>query len=179
MTPRSLSWLGVLLLATISSASQAMAAPLAVAYAACQESIGLETVARSLVGPFLPTDYDSVYGFGGFGGPPDPSEAQIIMRTMRCDSAVVDGMDLGPLTNAQYGVITARTDAQEAAGSPFNGIDNLQLAFATTSSPLAARMNAAGMAADHVPTLNLQIDAMGLVANNSAPLLRRRHETEF
>jgi hypothetical protein len=90
---------------------------------------------------------------------------------MRCAIATVAGSQLGPLTTSHYGVITARTDAQVLAGSPFNGIDNWQLGYTTSSSTLAALLNTAGMVTLDAPGLTFtQEDSSGSFATTNSPL---------
>ena len=150
---------------------QAQAALLTINYQDCTESIGIHTVPRSDVMAQLPTDFSTRFGFGGFGSAPGADQAQLIARTMRCAIATVAGSQLGPLTTSHYGVITARTDAQVLAGSPFNGIDNWQLGYTTSSSTLAALLNTAGMVTLDAPGLTFtQDDSSGSFATTNSPL---------
>lgn len=140
-------------------------------YQDCTESIGIHTVPRSDVLAYLPTDFSARFGFGGFGSAPGADQAQLIARTMHCATATVAGNQLGPLTSSHYGVITARTDAQILAGSPFNGIDNWQLGYTTSPSTLAALLNTAGVVTLHAPGLTfLQDDSSGSFATTNSPL---------
>jgi hypothetical protein len=136
----------------------------------CVESIGIQPVARTAVLPLLPSDFSTRFGFGGFGAAPAPDQAQLITRTMHCAVANAGATQLGPLTTSQYGVITARTDAQQLAGSAFNGIDNWQLATTTSSSPLASLLNDAGVVTSTAPGLSYSQDSLGAFATTNSPL---------
>lgn len=142
---------------------------LAVDYAGCAESIGVTTVARAALASLLPSDYGARYGFGGFGSIPGSNDAQIIIRSVRCDNASLNGADLGTVINSQIGVITARSDAEDLDGVAANGIDNFQLEFATSSDQLAAAMGALGIAAIFDTDLSLTFTG-NTVSNNSSPL---------
>lgn len=117
-----------------------------VALGGCDEMASLAPIPLEPVRSEVPASYALVGESDGY--------AVLVVRIGRCAHSVIDGVDDGPSILAQVG---PNIESPDGSGD----INNYSLFTYTTSKALALKLKAAGVNAQHVPTIDFAVTAQG------------------
>jgi hypothetical protein len=122
-------------------------------FVGCSEFAGIGVIPAGNAQPFVPAGY-TLAG--------DGSTALVVVRVAKCQSAVVDGKQVGETITSQVGVTLQGPDASA-------DINNYTVFYATNQGRLHAAFRAAGVEADESQQLSLSLTGTALSAKSASP----------
>lgn len=122
-------------------------------FANCAEFVGIGLVPAENAQPFVPAGYTLVNA---------GTQALLVVRVAKCQSAVIDGKTVGETITSQIGITLQGPDNTA-------DLNNYTVAYGTNQAPLHARFQAAGLTTDNTDGLTLALANGSLLAEATSP----------